>query len=391
MNRMEAYKNIKKVMNFNKNRSNTLISLWTSLLFLSGHYNTGIKFVEKRKSNISSIEYCCWKGIFNYAKKNYRSFIKCLEEIENLNKDNFYTKFLLAEGYLQLLELEKAEARFRAILAEPLLRAEGLCGIARCMMKKNNYTEALGFLNWALKAADGKIIVKILNKKGLCLLELGKNQNAIECFEKALEISPQDYTVMANLALVLSKSGEYDRAVMLYEKILLKFPFDLTAINNIASCKAAQGKYREALEYCERGLKIDAINKDLLINKGYCLYMVKDYKNALECLSEAEKNAGDDKVLLNNKALCYMALSQYTEALKIFNHILQNYQEDDILINKAICLIKIQRYAEALECFDEIRDKNNKKSVLYTLKGICYENLGDSEKAVEYYNRSLIA
>jgi len=79
------------------------------------------------------------------------------------------------------------------------------------------------------------------------------------------------------------------------------------------------------------------------------------------------------------------------KALKIFNNILQKYQEDDILINKAVCLIKLNQFNEALECFDKIQDKNNKKADIYALKGICYENLGENEKAIEYYNKSLIA
>jgi len=318
MNKIEAYKNLKKILNDRKEKTSSIIDLWTSLLFLGGRYQSGLEFLEKRRKKIPIIDYYCWKGIYNYFLKNFHVSVKAFEKIESLSRKNFYIKYFIAESYFQLLEISKAEAKYRAILAEPTLRGQGLYGIACCMAKKQLYTEALGFLNWALKIVDNESKVKILNQKGLCLLELGKNKDSMKCFEEALRICPQDYSVMTNLALVLSKSGQYDRAVVLYEKILNKFPYDLTAINNMALCKAALEDYTQALEYCDRGLKIDAMNKELLINKGYCLYKLKNYKKALECLCEAEKNAPDDKVLLNNKALCYMALEKYDEALKIW-------------------------------------------------------------------------
>ena len=151
---------------------------------------------------------------------------------------------------------------------------------------------------------------------------------------------------------------------------------------------STKGDYEEALKYCDIGLQIDSLNPDLLVNKGYCLYKLEYYHNAIECLKEAEKIVKDDIILLNNKALCLVALKKYDDALKVFEWLLGKTYSDELMFNKAYCLIKKERYSEALECLTRITDKDN-KNLIYNLKGICYEQLGNYEAAVENFNKSL--
>ena len=153
---------------------------------------------------------------------------------------------------------------------------------------------------------------------------------------------------------------------------------------------AACNEYDEALEYCNIGLKIDPSHPDLLINKGYCLYKLGQYNIALECFNEAEKIVKDDIILLNNKALCFIALEKYDDALKLFDILLKKDGSDDQLFNKAYCLVKKDMYSEALASLISIKDKSKKNFDFYTLKGICFERLGNHEAALESFNKSLI-
>jgi tetratricopeptide (TPR) repeat protein len=393
MSKFEAFNLLTNIVRKGNGRARkfNLSFVWLSFLFWTSSYERALNDIKNFLRKGSSGELYCWGGIVYYFLKDYLRASTFFEKAEALDDKSFEIKYFLAETYYARSEIEKAEAKYRWLIGSSRFKSIGLYGAGCCLYKNHRYDEAVVFFNRALNHADEESRVKILNKKGLSLMAQGKLKEAEMCFNECLKYSPNDDFIRMNLALILSKTGDYKRAEEFYRKILSRFPYDITAINNLALCLAARGKYEEALEYCNRGLRIDPINGDLLVNKGYCLYKLRDYKNAMECLNEAERTVKDDIILLNNKALCFMALENYDEALKIFDRVLQRNQSDYVLINKAYCLIKKELYGEALECLGKVEDKNSKRPDIYTLQGICFEKLGDSEKAVEYFNKSLIA
>jgi len=391
MSKIEAYNILLMLINSRNPgyKKLDLFLIWISLLFWAGRYNKALDYVNNYLKSRPYEELYCWKGILHYFLKDYMKSSESFEQAEAINSKSTEIKYFLAETYFNLSEITKAESKYRAMIIDKRLNSLGLYGTGRCLMKKERTDEAVGFFNRALECAKQDFKVQILNKKGLCFLAQEKLEDALACFQECLKISPNDDSIKLNSALVLSKLGNYGKAAEIYKSYLSKNPYDLTAINNMGLCLAALGNYRQALEYCDKGLEIDPINVDLLGNKGYCYYKLHDYKNALECLNEAEKYSNNDIILLNNKALCLMAMEYYDDALKLFNRILQEQSSDDVLINKAHCLIKKELFQEALTCLDKVKNKAERGFDVYTLQGICFEKLGDNEKAIEYYNKSL--
>lgn len=391
MSKIEAYNILLKFIKSKNNRYKRLdiALMWISLLFWAGRYNKALEFADKYFNKRLCEELYCWKGIMYYFLKDYSKACEALERAEASDAKSAEIKYFLAETYIMRSEFEKAELKYRAIIIDKDLKSLGLFGLGCCLTKKERFDEALGFFNRALECARQDHKIQILNKKGLCLLAQEKLEDAYECFLECLKISPDDDSIKLNMALVLSKLGNYEKAVKIYKNYLSRNQHDLIAINNLSLCLAALGNYNEAMEYCIKGLAIDPINIDLLGNKGYCHYKLQDYKNALDCLNEAEKYSKNDIILLNNKALCLMALENYDEALRLFDKVLHEQCSDDVLINKAHCLIKKEQFREALKCLDKVKNKAEKGFDVYTLQGICFEKLGDNEKAIEYYNKSL--
>lgn len=386
MTKKEAYGVLIKLK---KNKFNLHLA-WTSFLFWAGKYNRALDYIQKVFDENSNIEVLCWKGILYYFTKDYNNAIYFMEKAERINPRSIEIKCFLAEFFFESAQIKKAKARYRALVGNSEYKTLGLYGIGCCLLKTNRNVEALGFFNKALSFAKQEFLPKVLNKKGLCLMGLNKFEEARKCFEECIKITPSDYSVQLNLALALGKLEKYKEAAKIYKNILNKTPHNIIAINNYASCLAACNKYDEALTYCNIGLKIDPSNPDLLINKGYCLYKHGHYNNALECLNEAEKIVKNDIILTNNKALCLMAIGKYDDALKLFDVLLEEKRLDDLLFNKAYCLVKKGMYSEALTYLSEIKDEKLKDYNFYTLKGICFEHLGNHEAAVESYNKSLI-
>jgi tetratricopeptide (TPR) repeat protein len=216
------------------------------------------------------------------------------------------------------------------------------------------YEEAIECYNRAIELNSSN--EGILNNKGACLLHLGRDVEALECFNKAIELNPS-----------------YDKAW-----------------HNKEDCLEKLEKYEEAIECCDKLIELNPDDKESWIYKLNCLEKLEKYEDELACydkLIELE----DDGFYWILKAECLMKLERYEEALKcyvkfrvqdpldevnkIFNSNLEKIEkcEDELSydklmeiepnipfywIYKAECLMKLERYEEALECCDKLIELN---------------------------------
>jgi len=58
------------------------------------------------------------------------------------------------------------------------------------------------------------------NNKGLALDDLGKFDEAIKCYDKALEIYPEDDITWNNKGFALNSLGKFDEAIKCYNRAL---------------------------------------------------------------------------------------------------------------------------------------------------------------------------
>jgi tetratricopeptide (TPR) repeat protein len=66
----------------------------------------------------------------------------------------------------------------------------------------------------------------------------------------------------------LYKQGRYQEAIEYYDRALAMDPNDVSALNNKGNALGDLGRYQEAIEYYDRALAIDPNDADALYNKG---------------------------------------------------------------------------------------------------------------------------
>ena len=109
---------------------------------------------------------------------------------------------------------------------------------------------------------------------GNILGDLGKPDEAIACYRKALVFRPDFAEAHNSLGATLSGLGRLDEAVASYRRALEIRPDFVMALNNLASALLAQGKPAAALDVAKRSLQIEEANetKGLLVS---CLSRVR--------------------------------------------------------------------------------------------------------------------
>ena len=159
-------------------------------------------------------------GIIHFIKGEFQQAQGYFEKCLVVNPDFTEARNYLGSVYHEMGYLDKAEAEFlKAITDESYSSRElPLYNLARLYLMKEKDAEALELVNRALKLNDQMVMA--INLKGILLERLGRMEEAILSYEKALGITPGDINLSYNLAVAYFKTDRRAEAKILFEKIL---------------------------------------------------------------------------------------------------------------------------------------------------------------------------
>ena len=87
--------------------------------------------------------------------------------------------------------------------------------------------------------------------------KLGRHQEALAMFEKAIQMNPDFAESYYNLGISLAYIGKYDEAKNQYQMAINKDPYFLPAYRNLGALLIGIGNYKEALEVLKSAIRIN--------------------------------------------------------------------------------------------------------------------------------------
>jgi len=146
--------------------------------------------------------------------------------------------------------------------------------------------------------APVKPLVQIENKqetasdwhnKGIALRKLGKYDEAIKAYDRAIDLDPKYASAWNNKGIALDELGKYDEAIKAYDKAIDLDPKYTSAWYNKGIALDELGKYDEAIKAYDRAIDLDP--KDALAwhNKGVALKRLGRTKEADAAYVKAKK------------------------------------------------------------------------------------------------------
>jgi tetratricopeptide (TPR) repeat protein len=182
--------------------------------------------------------------------------------------------------------------------------------------------------------------------------------------------------------------GRWEEALQFYEKCLELDRKNIKAWINKGESLNFLGRYKEALECCEEALKNDPANDEILATvlavKGESLNFLGRYKEALECCEEALKKDADNDYALYVKAYALDYFGSHEEAIKYYDKAIKlEPHEADYWIGKGIAFNYLGEYDKALQCAEEAIDIKRDYADALALKGEAYGYQGKYDKALQ--------
>ncbi|MBF0358841.1 MAG: tetratricopeptide repeat protein [Magnetococcales bacterium] len=161
-------------------------------------------------------------------------------------------------------------------------------------------------------------------QQGVSLHHSGRLDEAINCYQKILEIDPENTAALSNLGLALQTLGKFEEAVINLKKAISIDPGLAEAHFNIGNLLKRQGSLDEAVASYQKAISINPDKAEFHNNLGNILYnqdklseAVKSYQKAISIdpgFADAHNNLGN---VLKDQGRVEEAVVSYKKAISI--------------------------------------------------------------------------
>jgi len=239
--------------------------------------------------------------------------------------------------------------------------------------------------------ADPKDMLPVLadQQKGLRLYDAGDYIGAEAAFGEALENDPTNVTLINYRALCLYNVGKPDEALVLWKRALRISPGYLDIYINIGSAHLEAGEPDSALTVYDAVLSVNPRQVKAKIGKGKAYRQRGEPGPAGEALISALDGNPD-----NNEARFWLGVvlkesGNHRSALKEFDIALAlNPGMQDAKREKALTLVEMGREEDAVDILEELIGLSPSEPDLHLDLGFALEKKGDLNGALENYREA---
>ena len=281
--------------------------------------------------------------------------------------------------------------------------------------------EALELFRWSQRL--NPLSIDCLKQVGRSLYLLGKARPAIEIYEQALKLNPDDWEVWHSKGLCHVNRSEFEEAVDCFRGANLIQKHDATFVSladvyvRQENLKAAIDVYLEALEfapenpellttlgllylrlsenykafqYLGNSLTLDPKNSKALLATGSIIQDRSDHDASLLKYRIVAVQQPNSAHLWNNIAMCFFGKQKYVAAIACLKRALYlDPFEWIVAYNLGIVHLNTQQYCSAFIYFTTAINLNPYFAASYMYLGLTLSHLGDNENACAAYEKSM--
>ena len=222
------------------------------------------------------------------------------------------------------------------------------------LIRSKEYDEALEATKSALLKTPNDHRLWTLD--GIVLSIEGRNQDALNAFDRALKLSPNDPAALRGEVQLLYPAQE-KRAIPLLERILKADPKDETAHEMLATIEKRGGNCQAAIAHFQLSSEATNTHPASLEAYGYCLVHTGQSEKAIPVFEQLG-------ALLPGRS----------------------YPQFDL----AVLLVQTKQYAAAVKVIEPLLATDQSDPELLSLASQAYEAVGDTPKAVSVLRQAIV-
>ena len=227
------------------------------------------------------------------------------------------------------------------------------------------------------------------NDLGYVLAAQGRTAEAIEHYQKALEIFPDCAEADNNLGTIFLNQGRLDEAAECYRRALEIYPGFAEPYNNLGILLTKRGRTAEAIEHYRKAIELNPNRAEMYNNLGNLLATQGRTAEAIEQFQKALAVEPDYAKVRYNLANIFTAHRRWDEAIEQYQQALKQMPDSTHAHYQLGLLLQSQgRFAAAIVQFQKVLELDPKhlasQNNLAWLLATCPDNsVRNGEKAVE--------
>jgi tetratricopeptide (TPR) repeat protein len=260
-------------------------------------------------------------------------------------------------------------------------------GIALSAEGKNE--EAIDYYNKAIQITPD-FAEAAYNNRGAAYAHLGQYQRAIDDCNKAVRLKPDDANAYINRGLAYASLRQYERAITDYNEAIRLKPNYAEAYSNRGAAYAYLGQHQRAIDDYNEAIRLKPDSAEAYNNRGIAYANLRQYERAITDYNEAIRLKPDYAEAYSNRGAAYAYLGQHRRAIDDYNEAIRLKPDSaEAYNNRGIAYASLRQYERAITDYNEaIRLKPDYANAHYN-RGNAYYNLGQHERAIEDYNKAI--
>lgn len=222
--------------------------------------------------------------------------------------------------------------------------------------------------------------------RGVELYDEEKYTEAIEVYQQALRLNPQDSFAKYNLAVVYQDQGKHDKAIPIYKEILKSFE-DTNSRINLAAAYNAQGQRDLAYQELKTAIEKNPDNPKPYSVLGRYQELDGSYKEAENNYKKALKI--DDKHAVSHFRLGRYLCSQHRPNVEGLEHLKKAVELEpevpEFLEELGMEYKRIEEFSDSADMLERLSVLQPDRGELFVLLGDLYKKIKFYQKAVERY------
>lgn len=329
---------------------------------------------------------------------NEQKFDEAQEVITHgLNIHPTDTDLMLQQAYLYL-DLNKHDKALQvAELITDTTDSDVILLKTELALHAGKLTEAEKLLNTL--SEEEKNECDILTAVCYLYLEMGYPDIAIEWLGKGMELYKDEEEFIVAAADCYASVGKNEQAIFLYNKAIDKHPYNARYWVSIAQCHLMEKEYSKALEAVDFALAADENYNNALIVKAHCLGSMGNHDEAKKLFKQAFENSDlPPEIERFFAGISLMEEENWVEATKHFKKtikavIAEEGEESQMLVdlynNLGTCYAKQGKFSEAHKLLNKSVKLAPDNCETYLAYGRIYMEEDRLEEGKEMWNKAI--
>jgi len=239
-------------------KNNEVISQLTTLTFNNRQFEKAIELAQKCV-NCENALYIL--GMSYYNQQDYGKAEKYLKDAVGKDDKNAEAAYSLGRTYLELENEKSAIAQYvKAVQLEPT-RSQWAYELALIYYNQNDFKSALKYFDLAANNGYNKTN-DFYENYGFAQLYSGDSENGIKTLNVVMERKPNNKELLNNIAHALYQTKKYNDALNYFQKLLELNPKDAQSLYMCGMVLQKTGQKEKGQKLCDNAIAIDpSLNK----------------------------------------------------------------------------------------------------------------------------------